>query len=575
MRISWLSDQPKPPAALRRLRVDWQHIAPGGRAAASSGRTRSSDLILWDTRVPGPKEPVDLRIPLVAWSEDASLAAPPEDSAAWCLLTPDTPGGPGRILRMLGGFRQRRLSRHPARARVGIALIETPQKIQRVEADFRRWTQADRLRQVPADTVGSDLRVPRLIPGPKGWTAYLPLPTAPGWLKFDWDTLPGTPGLAGWLDVLLALVPDRRLPSGRFQAATTAGFERFFDTVGDGLIIADRHAVIQSVNRPLCRWLNLPEHTLVGCGVYEFVHPDDRQGLAAWVLRLQQGDFGSRRFPVRLLRDDGSAHPFEVSVDQLPGMGGTVVVVLRDLSDLHELNRRLAEANLYLENVIESSPDAIIAADLQGRITLFNPSAQALTGWKAEHLRKRGQGIEQFYPLAEARRVMQAMRENVAGGGAGIVRNIRTELIARDGQRIPIVIHAALLRNEQGEISGSVGIFTDLRQLVAMEQALEETRQQLIQSERDAAVADLAGATAHHLNQPLTAIVGYLDILRKRHPELADETALARISESATQMARIVREIGRVTRFETRRYADGGSILALDAALSDSAGDES
>ena len=65
---------------------------------------------------------------------------------------------------------------------------------------------------------------------------------------------------------------------------------------------------------------------------------------------------------------------------------------------------------------------------------------------------------------------MAEMRKDAAEGGKGQVRNLRTTLVARDGQQIPILINAALLRNDQGVPTGSVGIFTDLRQIKAIEQ---------------------------------------------------------------------------------------------------------
>lgn len=386
-------------------------------------------------------------------------------------------------------------------------------------------------------------------------------------LRLDWTTPPTDDAFKGLGDVLAAV---RRLGSaprsrGRPQQAQEElrQLELVFNQVGDGLLVVNREAVIRRVNRRLRGMLGYSEADMIGRSVLEFTLPEERDDLIRRIARLRIGDFRERRWPLQLRRRDGTPHPFEVGVEPLAGMGGSVIVVLHDLSELHALNRALAEANLYLENVIQSSPDAIIAADLEGRITLFNHSAQVLTGWTAAMLAERGEGITRFYPLDEARRVMAEMRQDAAAGGKGQIRNERTTLVARDGQRIPILINAALLRNEHGAPSGSVGIFTDLRQIKAIEQALDDARRQLIQSEREAAVAALAGAAAHHLNQPLTAVMGYAELLKRRQPQLAEEPALVKIEEAAQRMADIVREIGRITRYEVRGYAEGEQILAL------------
>lgn len=438
------------------------------------------------------------------------------------------------------------------------------------EIDVRMVAQTGRPQLVDPNSAAA-LRALLRIPGDTRLRLTLPILGGTGVvavLRLEWRRLPDKAAARGIQAVIAAC---RRLSQiGATQGTPPASREELrqlelvFNQAGDGLLVVDREAVIQRISRRLLSMLGYTKEDVIGRTVLDFAVEADRPLLAQYVHRLQAGDFRERRWPLRLRRKDGTPHPFEVGVEPLAGMGGSVIVVLHDQSALQALNQALSEAKLYLENVIQSSPDAIIAADLRGRISLFNPSAQRMTGWTKELLEERGEGIERFYPIDEARRVMMEMRRDLAAGGAGVARNLRTHLIARDGQRIPILINAALLRDASGTISGSVGIFTDLRQMVAVEQALLETRQQLIQSEREAAVAALAGAAAHHLNQPLTAVIGYAELLRRRHPELNDDPALARIEEAAARMAELVREIGRITRFEVRRYAEGEEILAID-----------
>lgn len=355
--------------------------------------------------------------------------------------------------------------------------------------------------------------------------------------------------------------------------AETREFELFFNQVSDGLVIVDEAGQVVRANRRLRHLLGYAEDDLRGRPLLDFVAPEDRTRIEAIASRMSAGDFEERRFQVLLTDSGGATRPFEASVEPLPGMPDRAIVDLRDVGELRELNRELHRAKIYLENVIQSSPDAIMAADLDGRITLFNTSAQSLTGWPPSEIRERDVSIERFYPRGEARRVMRMMRQDRERGGAGQVHNLRATLVSRQGAEIPILLNAALLTGDDGQPTGSVGIFTDLRELHAIEQELEDARQQLIQSEREAAVAALAGATAHKLNQPLTAVLGYVQMLRRRHPELAEDPSVGRIETSAERMAEIVREIGRITRFEVQSYAESNRILSFEAQ--EPSGDES
>ncbi|MDP8998913.1 MAG: hypothetical protein M3O46_02250, partial [Myxococcota bacterium] len=132
------------------------------------------------------------------------------------------------------------------------------------------------------------------------------------------------------------------------------------------------------------------------------------------------------------------------------------------------------------------------------------------------------------------------------------------------GERIPVSLSAALLYEEKVPV-GSVGIFTDLREKMRMEQRLAHAQEQILAQERQAIVAELAGAAAHELNQPLTSVMGYAELLKRRlQPDTAPYRASEIIFDEAERMAEIVRKIGKITKYETKSYVGRARILDLD-----------
>jgi PAS domain S-box-containing protein len=114
----------------------------------------------------------------------------------------------------------------------------------------------------------------------------------------------------------------------------------------------------------------------------------------------------------------------------------------------------------FLQALQDSCPDSIIATDEQGRVTVFNPGAEEMLGFRAAEI--LGQSAAQVYPNREtAKKVMKAMRAD----GKGRVRNLETSLRHKDGREIPVLISATILRNERGEEVGTVGYSKDLREL--------------------------------------------------------------------------------------------------------------
>jgi len=88
--------------------------------------------------------------------------------------------------------------------------------------------------------------------------------------------------------------------------------------------------------------------------------------------------------------------------------------------------------------------------------------------------------------------------------------------------------------------------------------------------EQQALLAELAGATAHELNQPLTSVMGYAELLKRRlDPSSPCFTAAEVIVNEAERMAEIVRKIGSVTHYETKSYVGEAKILDLDKSSGD------
>jgi PAS domain S-box-containing protein len=213
----------------------------------------------------------------------------------------------------------------------------------------------------------------------------------------------------------------------------------------------------------------------------------------------------------------------------------------------------------FLRRIIDSSVDAIISADLQGRVLVFNRAAERIYARTTSDV--IGSDVRDLYPAGVAKNIMRMIRQN-----SGRIEGVRTEVLDAKGQRVPVSLSAAMLMEGETPV-GSVGIFTDLREKVRMEQRLAQAQEQILAQERQAIVAELAGAAAHELNQPLTSVMGYAELLkRKLDPQAPGYGAAEIIFNEAERMAEIVRKIGKITKYETKSYVGQQRILDLDKA---------
>lgn len=101
--------------------------------------------------------------------------------------------------------------------------------------------------------------------------------------------------------------------------------------------------------------------------------------------------------------------------------------------------------------------------------------------------------------------------------------------------------------------------------LVQRRRADTLTLQREERAARNAMIVELAGTAAHELNQPLTVVLGYAQLLAKKVQEgspMAKQLGLLR--KEAERMAEIVKKLGQITRYETTEYVEGAKIIDLD-----------
>jgi PAS domain S-box-containing protein len=220
----------------------------------------------------------------------------------------------------------------------------------------------------------------------------------------------------------------------------------------------------------------------------------------------------------------------------------------------------LSNTHDFLLRLIDSAVDGIVAADMRGNVILFNRGAERVFGWTADEVIGR-MPVWQLYPDGVARALMAELRDP---RNEGKLTATRSEVVARGGERIPIELAASVVYQDGQEVA-TFGIFTDLRERLRIERSLAEAQERLVVSEKQAMIAELAGATAHELNQPLTSVIGYAELLLRRMGEGdRNRRAVEIVLREAERMAEIVRKIGKITRYESKPYVGNASIIDLE-----------
>ncbi|MGE5185182.1 MAG: PAS domain S-box protein [Acidobacteriota bacterium] len=363
-----------------------------------------------------------------------------------------------------------------------------------------------------------------------------------------------------------------RISRARYEAERRLrgidSLKEHFEAGADGVVVLDDAGRILFVNRAAERITGFARDGLLGSELIDLV-PGEQRGLITDAITRVLTGVNVDSFDLELTTTSGSPVWASVSTSTVLAGTGAVILSFRDVTAERALEHELRSTKEFLERLIDSTVDAIIAADMRGQIILFNQGAERLFGWRARDVIGK-KPVWELYEHGGARHIMRMLRAT-SYGGVGRLEQTRREVRIASGEAVPVSMTASIVYEGEREVA-TVGILTDLRERIRMEQRLLDAQQKLMLSEKQALVAELAGAAAHELNQPLTSIIGYAQLIDRQtaDKQAAHLRAVGIILSEAERMAGIVKKIGRITKYETTDYVGGAKMLDLDRAAADS-----
>lgn len=288
-------------------------------------------------------------------------------------------------------------------------------------------------------------------------------------------------------------------------------YRELFDNIQEGAYFSAPDGRLLEVNDALVRMLgyNSREELLNVSAQELYVEPAHRELMAR---ALNQ--FGRlRNHELALLRRDGSiiyvlANSFVVRDDS-----GQVVEyrgVLLDITEMKNVQSQLLREHDFNTQILNHTQSLIAVIDTAGLVSYANRRCCEVAG--SEECDLVGSRLENIV-LPSHRPVLRGAIECVLEGKA--VSNLELPL-ARGRQIIgSFSVNLSPMRSPSGEVNSLVAVMTDITDVAILQAKLMHT-------EKMAAVGQLVSGVAHEVNNPLTAILGFADLLIE-NPELNDQ----------------------------------------------------
>jgi two-component system NtrC family sensor kinase len=310
-------------------------------------------------------------------------------------------------------------------------------------------------------------------------------------------------------------------------------YRELFDNIQEGLFFSTPSGRFVEVNDAMVRMLGYgsrEELLQIDIPTQLYLAPEQRQRHA----RVMEEQGHLRNFEATLRRKDGS--PIHVLINAFglhDNLGRLLQIrgLMLDVTGLRTYQSELHRERDFSGKILSNTQSLILVADTAGLISYANRRWYE-AGFEQKDL--LGRPLLELVTPAFVQSLADAIQRTL---NSQQVDNLELEIVRRNGVAGKLSANLSPMRDEQGTVTSIVLVLTDITDSAVL-------RDKLVHAEKMAAVGQLVSGVAHEVNNPLTAILGFADLLME-NPELP-ETArkdLRVILQEAQRTKQIVQNL--------------------------------
>jgi len=347
----------------------------------------------------------------------------------------------------------------------------------------------------------------------------------------------------------------------RYRALVNLGAE-----VGEAVIMlqdTEQGEGIQTfVNKEGPRITGYPEEELLGMSFFDLIHPKDRAAFMDMNRRKMQGEVMPNLFEMSIIRKDGTEVPIEITSAYTIYKGERAdVCYIRDITERKRAEEALRESQEKLWWMFESVTDGLLVIDLNGVIIELNEKAVEMHGFSSKDELLDKSAIELVAPH-DHKRIATNMRKVIKRGA---IRDIEYTLLKADGAEFPAELSTSVLKDASGNPVGHITLVRDITERKRVEAERKELEQKAQLASRLATVGEMASGIAHEINNPLTSIIGFAQLVMDRNIPDDIREDIGVIYSEAQRTAEVVKNLLTFA----RKHAPASQLTNINSVVED------
>jgi len=266
---------------------------------------------------------------------------------------------------------------------------------------------------------------------------------------------------------------------------------------------------------------------------WQWLFPDSayRSQIVKEVRKLIRGT-PMERFETRIITKMGEEKILSWHSVTLPDVDGEIlgsVAIAEDITKQWDMELALRQSAEEYRRAVETANSFVVGLNKDGEINLFNSFAEELTGYKREEVIGKS-WFDIFIPCDDRERIFTVFKDMGSGHHSSTYEN---SIQTKDGKEVLLLWSNSFVRDDAGNIAGTLSYGIDVTQQRKLER-------QLAQSEKMSALGQLISGVAHELNNPLTGVIGYSQLLLGTNCDDETKRMLTIVNNEAGRCHRIV-----------------------------------
>jgi len=326
-------------------------------------------------------------------------------------------------------------------------------------------------------------------------------------------------------------------------------YRTILENVVEGYYKIDLAGNFTFVNDSICYNMGYTRDELIGMNNRDYMDKQTAREVLERFAEVYTTGIPARGFDFEVIRKDGTKLFVSSSVSLIRDSQGQPTGfqgVTMDVTKRRQVEEKLRRSEEKYRTILENITDGYYEIDLAGNFTFFNNSLCQIIGYPPAEM--MGMNNRQYMDKENARKMYQTFNKVYTTGKPA--RGFDWELIRKDGTKRFVEASVSLVRNPQGEPAGFRGVVRDITERKQMEAEKEEMERKAQLATRLSAMGEMASGIIHEINNPLTSVVGFAEILADKDlPEDAKEYATI-INNEGKRVASIA---GRLLNFARRQ----------------------